>query len=119
LNHVARILEDSVRRTDIVGRHGGDEFLAVLVGVETPAKAQQIADSMIERINQPIDLGSGNFAHVSASIGIAMPTGPGDTAEVVLRRADSAMYVAKEQGRSQARIASCQAIPGANYVATV
>jgi len=119
LNHVARILEDSVRRTDIVGRHGGDEFLAVLVGVETPAKAQQIADSMIERINQPIDLGSGNFAHVSASIGIAMPTGPGDTAEVVLRRADSAMYAAKEQGRSQARIASCQAIPGANYVATV
>ncbi|MFL6605567.1 MAG: diguanylate cyclase domain-containing protein [Steroidobacteraceae bacterium] len=118
LSHVARILEDSVRRTDFVGRHGGDEFLAVLVGVETPAKAQQIADSMIERINQPIDLGSGNFAHVSASIGIALPSGPGDTAEVVLRRADSAMYEAKERGRSQARVASCQAVQGATSAAT-
>jgi diguanylate cyclase (GGDEF)-like protein/PAS domain S-box-containing protein len=118
LSHVARILEDSVRRTDIVGRHGGDEFLAVLVGVETLAKAQQIAASMIERINQPIDLGSGNFAHVSASIGIALPTGPADTAEMVLRRADSAMYEAKEKGRSQACVASCHTGQAATSVAT-
>jgi diguanylate cyclase (GGDEF)-like protein/PAS domain S-box-containing protein len=106
LCHVARILEDSVRRSDFVGRHGGDEFLAVLVGVETPAKAQQIADSMIERIKQPIDLGNGHRAHVSASIGIAIPAGSDDTADTVLRRADSAMYEAKEKGRSQASVAS-------------
>jgi diguanylate cyclase (GGDEF)-like protein/PAS domain S-box-containing protein len=108
LCHVARLLEDSVRRSDFVGRHGGDEFVAVLVGVETPGKAQQIADTMIERIRQPIDIGNGNYAHVSASIGIAMPTGPGDTPEVVLRRADSAMYEGKEKGRSQARFAPCR-----------
>jgi diguanylate cyclase (GGDEF)-like protein/PAS domain S-box-containing protein len=119
LTHVARILEDSVRRTDVVARHGGDEFLAVLVGVETPAKAQQIADSMIERVKQPIDLGSGNFAHVGASIGIALPIGPGDTAEMLLRRADSAMYEAKEQGRSQSRIASCQIVSRGTSAATV
>ena len=77
LCHVARVLEEAVRRSDLVGRHGGDEFLALLVGVETPAKAQQIADSMIERISQPIELGDGKYAHVSASIGIAIPSGPG------------------------------------------
>ena len=57
LCHFARVLEEGVRRSDFVGRHGGDEFLAVLVGVETPVKAQQIADSMIERISQPIAWG--------------------------------------------------------------
>jgi diguanylate cyclase (GGDEF)-like protein/PAS domain S-box-containing protein len=111
LCHVAQILEECVRRSDFVGRHGGDEFLAVLVGVETAAKAQQIADSMIERISQPIDLGEGKCARVSASIGIAMPTGPDDTADVVLRRADSAMYEGKEKGRSQARVATCPTVP--------
>jgi PAS domain S-box-containing protein len=91
LCHVARILEDSVRRSDIVGR-------------------QQIADSMIARMSQPIDLGNGSYAHVSASIGIAMPTGAGDKADDVLRRADSAMYEAKQSGRSQARFAPCPTI---------
>jgi diguanylate cyclase (GGDEF)-like protein/PAS domain S-box-containing protein len=118
LCHVARILEDSVRRSDVVGRHGGDEFLAVLVGVEIPAKAQQIADSMIERISQPIDLGNGNRAQVGASIGIAMPTHPGDTADTVLRRADSAMYEAKQSGRARARFAPSLAVPSPSPAAT-
>jgi diguanylate cyclase (GGDEF)-like protein/PAS domain S-box-containing protein len=111
LCHVARILEDAVRRSDFVGRHGGDEFLAVLVGVEAPAKAQQIADCMIERISQPIDLGDGSSAHVSASIGIAIPSASGETADAVLRRADAAMYEAKQNGRSQARFAPGPAVP--------
>jgi diguanylate cyclase (GGDEF)-like protein len=111
LCHVARVLEETVRRSDFVGRHGGDEFLAVLVGVETPAKAKQIADNMIERISQPIDLGEGRYAQVSASIGIAMPTGAGETAESVLRRADTAMYEAKRDGRSRAGFATCPTVP--------
>jgi diguanylate cyclase (GGDEF)-like protein/PAS domain S-box-containing protein len=111
LCHVARVLEETVRRSDFVGRHGGDEFVAVLVGVETPAKAKQIADNMIERISEPIDLGAGHYAQVSASIGIAMPTGPDETADSVLRRADAAMYEAKQDGRSQARFATCPIVP--------
>ena len=66
---------------------------------------------MIERISQPIDLGDGNCAHVSASIGIAIPTGPGETADAVLRRADAAMYEAKQNGRSQARFSTCPSVP--------
>jgi diguanylate cyclase (GGDEF)-like protein/PAS domain S-box-containing protein len=118
LCHVARALEEAIRRSDLVGRHGGDEFLAVLVGVETPAKAQQIADSMIERIRQPIDLGDGKCAHVGASIGIAIPTGPGETVDAVLRRADSAMNEAKQNGRSQARLATCPAVPALGSAVT-
>jgi diguanylate cyclase (GGDEF)-like protein/PAS domain S-box-containing protein len=118
LCHVARMLEDTVRRSDFVGRQGGDEFVAVLVGVETPAKAQQIADSMIAKISQPIDLGDGNSAHVSASIGIAIPTGPGDSADAVLRRADEAMYEAKQSGRAQARFATCPTVPVSSSAVT-
>ncbi len=111
LCHVARVLEEAVRRSDFVGRHGGDEFVAVLVGVEAHAKAQQIADGMIEKISQPIDLGDGNCVRVSASIGIAIPTGADDTADAVLHRADAAMYLAKQSGRSQARFAPSPALP--------
>jgi diguanylate cyclase (GGDEF)-like protein/PAS domain S-box-containing protein len=118
LCHVARVLEEAVRRSDLVGRHGGDEFLAVLVGVEAPAKAQQIADSMVEKINQPIDLGDGHCAHVTASIGIAIASGPGDTADTVLRRADAAMYEAKQNGRSQARFAPGPIVPVLSSVVT-
>jgi diguanylate cyclase (GGDEF)-like protein/PAS domain S-box-containing protein len=118
LCHVARILEDTVRRSDFVGRQGGDEFVAVLVGVETAAKAQQIADSMIAKISQPIDLGDGNSARVSASIGIAIPTGPGDSADAVLRRADEAMYEAKQSGRAQARFATCPTVPVSSSAVT-
>jgi diguanylate cyclase (GGDEF)-like protein/PAS domain S-box-containing protein len=118
LCHVARALEEAVRRSDFVGRHGGDEFLAALIGVETSAKAQQIADSIIERISQPIDLGGGKWAHVSASIGIAIPSGPGELADAVLRRADSAMYEAKQSGRSQARLAPCPTVPVLGSAAT-
>jgi diguanylate cyclase (GGDEF)-like protein/PAS domain S-box-containing protein len=118
LCQVARVLEDTVRRSDVVGRQGGDEFIAVLVGIEASAKALEIADNLIARINQPIDLGDGNWAQVSASIGIAFPSSPDDTPTTVLRRADAAMYEAKQRGRSQAYVAPCPTAPGSGSAAT-
>lgn len=105
LSHVARALEGSVRRSDLVSRPGGDEFIAILIGVESAAKAQSIADGMIAKISQPIDIGAGKFAHVSASIGIAFPA-DNETPEAALCRADAAMYAAKLAGRSRAYIAA-------------
>lgn len=105
LCQVARMLESTVRRSDFVGRVGGDEFMAALVGIDASAKAQQIAEGMIAAINQPIDIGAGNYARVSASIGIAFPSGNGETPEAVLSRADAAMYAAKQGGRSRACVA--------------
>ncbi len=119
LCQVARSLESSVRLSDFVGRYGGDEFVAVLVGVHDPAKAQQIANNMIAAIGQPIDIGAGNCAHVSASIGIAFPSEPGETPDAVMRRADAAMYEAKRMGRSRACLASLPASSQSNRVATV
>lgn len=110
LLHVARALQTSVRRSDFVGRQGGDEFIAILTGVEGAAKAHEIANTIIAKISEPIDIGGGRSAHVSASIGIAFPENVNEPSEAVLRRADAAMYAAKQAGRSRAHLAASPAV---------
>jgi diguanylate cyclase (GGDEF)-like protein/PAS domain S-box-containing protein len=102
LREVALVLVQCVRRTDIVGRTGGDEFVVLLPAIEGAHKAEEIAANIIAGLNKPIAVGDGKFAHVGASIGIAL-TGPvREPAAELLRRADVAMYAAKQAGRGRA-----------------
>jgi diguanylate cyclase (GGDEF)-like protein len=102
LREVANVLGQCVRRTDVVGRTGGDEFVVLLPGIEGPHKAEEIAANIIAGLGKPIALGDGQFAHIGASIGIAL-TGPvRQPAAELLRRADVAMYAAKQAGRGRA-----------------
>lgn len=103
LRRVAGILNDAVRGDDIVGRHGGDEFMVILVDVETPAVAREIAERMIAAIRRPIDIGHGKTAQISASIGVAFPSADDSVASLRLR-ADQAMYEAKRSGRARVRV---------------
>lgn len=82
----------------LVCRMGGDEFVALLVGVPT-AVAQTLARSVGSAIREPIDVGP-SALEISASVGIAGydQTTPLDTA---LAAADSAMYIAKREGKDQ------------------
>jgi diguanylate cyclase (GGDEF)-like protein len=109
LREAARVFERTVRRSDAVGRMGGDEFAVLLAGIESVAKAEEIANSIIAGISQPIDIGGGRHAQIGASVGIAF-AGPGpETPAALLRRADGAMYGAKQGGRGRA----CVAVPPA------
>jgi diguanylate cyclase (GGDEF)-like protein len=99
---VAHVLSQSVRRTDIVGRTGGDEFVVLLPGIEGPYKAEEIAQNIIDGVCKPIPLGEGRFAHVSASVGISLTGLAREPAAALLRRADVAMYAAKQAGRGRA-----------------
>ena len=102
LREVASVLAQCVRRTDIVGRSGGDEFVVLLPGIEGAYKAEEIAANIIAGLHKPIAVGEGKFAHVGASIGIAL-TGPTrEPAAELMRRADVAMYAAKQAGRGRA-----------------
>lgn len=95
---IADRLRLAVRPGDQVARLGGDEFAVVLPGPVTVTDAEMVADRLLRLISEPIWIGS-QTVYPTASIGIAIS----DTPEVadLLRRADTAMYRAKAQGRAQ------------------
>jgi diguanylate cyclase (GGDEF)-like protein/PAS domain S-box-containing protein len=102
LVHVAARLDRSLRHGDVAARFGGDEFVIVARDVPDVATAEGIARRIAVEIGEPLRLGEG-IVSPSASIGIA-PVPAGDRFEIIeaeelLRRADSAMYAAKQQGR--------------------
>jgi diguanylate cyclase (GGDEF)-like protein/PAS domain S-box-containing protein len=102
LREVASVLTQTVRRTDIVGRTGGDEFVVLLPGIEGPYKAEELAKNIIAGLGKPIAVGNGKFAHIGASIGISLTGLAREQPAALLRRADTAMYAAKQAGRGRA-----------------
>jgi len=99
LKEAARRLLACVRETDTVARHGGDEFTVVLTDVADSNAVTTVARKMIEALAQPFKL-QNDEARIGASVGIALSSANGDNPEVLLERADAAMYVAKEDGKN-------------------
>jgi diguanylate cyclase (GGDEF)-like protein/PAS domain S-box-containing protein len=98
LKQVARRLQDTVRAGDTVARMGGDEFVLLCPGGDSQAIAAR-AQLMLDQLEQPYHV-MGMALHVSSSMGIACYPEDGDTADVLVRNADAAMYLAKEKGRN-------------------
>jgi len=98
----ARRLADISRTADTVARLGGDEFVILYESLADIADAVHIARRILEMLDTPFDL-DGNEAFVSASVGIAFASHD-DTPDDLLRKADVAMYRAKEAGRSRYEI---------------
>ncbi len=103
LIETARRLAESLRQSDHAARIGGDEFIAVLEGVHSQQNAEDVAQKLIDRIEQPIVMEceeQGTVeAMISASIGIALYPDHGDDLERLIKRADAAMYRAKNKGK--------------------
>ncbi len=98
LQSMADRLRSCVRDSDTVARQGGDEFVLLLQGYRTEDLA-----GVVQRLHASIALpwrsGRREF-HVTSSIGVSVYPSDGDTADVLLRNADAAMYKAKENGRN-------------------
>ncbi|HEY5137479.1 MAG TPA: EAL domain-containing protein [Candidatus Nanopelagicales bacterium] len=94
LEVVARRLVGAVRPEDTVARLGGDEFAVLLPDIEHPNDAIEVAGRIKTALAEPFML-EGVLMDVDVSIGIALCPQHGDEAEVLMRRADVAMYVAK------------------------
>lgn len=92
---VANSLKSLVRGEDIVSRWGGDEFVCLLLEVKQEADVIHLAEKMINRIAEAREF-NGIVLSIRASIGIAIYPADGDTADVIFKNADTAMYKAKE-----------------------
>ena len=105
LRRIGERLRASVRESDTVARHGGDEFVLVLPMRESDPVALEgaitrLMHKLLESIAEPLELGEREL-RPTCSIGVSLHPQDGDTAERLLRNADAAMYRAKELGRNR------------------
>jgi len=106
LVRVAEILSRNTRKSDVVCRYGGDEFILVLPNC-APEDALLRAQSLRLLIGEtPFSFDEGNVGHVTISIGVAALPENGTTAAELLSAADRALYDAKQCGRNRV-MASC------------
>ncbi len=103
LVEVASRCHAALRSGDLLGRFGGDEFIAVLVGVD-PAHTVEVGQRLVNLINgEPVETQVGRVV-VTASVGAAVMQ-PGEPIDAAIRRADGALYRAKEAGRDRLSVA--------------
>ena len=104
LKDFAARLRAGVRATDTVARFGGDEFVILLEDVKERGQATRVAEKIVAEARQPL-LVEGREVTATASIGVAFGEGSA-VEEELLRRADAALYEAKNAGRDGYRVAA-------------
>jgi diguanylate cyclase (GGDEF)-like protein len=100
LKAVAERLRAMLRRSDVICRQGGDEFLVMLADLKDPAALPPLLEKMAAQIRSPIFV-EGKELSISVSMGVALYPDDGREFELLQRRADAAMYQAKESGRNR------------------
>ena len=103
LQLVASRIQGCLREIDTVSRLGGDEFVIVIPALSRDDKsndATAVALKLLETLSTHFHVLSHDL-HIGASIGISIYPNDGETAEILMRNADTAMYHAKERGRNQ------------------
>jgi diguanylate cyclase len=99
---VGRRLENLLREGDSVARLAGDEFTVLLTQIAHPHEAEVVAAKIVASLGQPFDV-AGLAISSGGSIGIALFPQDADTGDALVRRADLAMYAAKNEGKSTYR----------------
>jgi diguanylate cyclase (GGDEF)-like protein len=91
---VAKRLQTCVRGEDMISRWGGDEFICLLLNIEHESDVISLANKMIGKISQEYNF-DGTMVSICATIGIAICPMDGETAEVLFKKVDLAMYRSK------------------------
>ena len=107
LRAVASRLQTLVRGEDTVSRLGGDEFVILLRDVTGTENAAEIAEKILLALREPFRIHEQEL-FVTPSIGISVSPVHGDTAQMLITRADAAMYNAKQAGRNNCRMYSSE-----------
>lgn len=104
LIQVAGRFAGCTRASDTIARTGGDEFIIMLSEIERPTDAAKVADKLMEALRQPVCCGQHAFvAHASIGIALWMPGSP-DRGTELMKKADQAMYMAKQAGGNRYRL---------------
>jgi diguanylate cyclase (GGDEF)-like protein/PAS domain S-box-containing protein len=99
LNAVGLRLASCIRQNDTLARFGGDEFIMLLPGLSDTSAVKMVAEKILAIMAEPFCIDQRRF-DVSSSIGIALYPQDGEDTDLLLKRADVAMYVAKDMGRN-------------------
>lgn len=102
LRVLAGRLRECLRSGDSVCRQGGDEFLVLLVDIAGRDGIAAVAERIVQSLRDPVEL-AGEQIQVGCSIGISLYPDDGDDFELLVSRADQALYQAKHQGRNSYR----------------
>jgi len=109
LRQIAKRLQSVLRKHEVCGRLGGDEFCAVISITEGEEELELVALRLLESLQDPIVVPDGARFGASASIGIAVYPRDGRSAEEILTASDRAMYRAKAERRGTYALASARA----------
>jgi diguanylate cyclase (GGDEF)-like protein len=96
---VAQRLQDFVRGEDMVSRWGGDEFICILLNIKLEDEVINLAKKMVARIGEDCNF-DGTIVSIRATIGIALCPKDGETADILFKQVDRAMYRSKETNKS-------------------
>ncbi len=100
LTRITAVLRGSCREVDTLARQGGDEFILLLPDLNDIAEVEDIAACLLRNIRKPFYIGENEF-NATASIGISVYPCHGETPSLLLQNADTALYVAKHDGRNR------------------
>ena len=101
LYETARIIRETAREIDMVGRYGGEEFIAILPDTDEE-EAARFAERVRAQVGEHVYRDEANEIRMTVSSGVAsFPTSRVDDPEELLKRADEALYRAKESGRNR------------------
>jgi diguanylate cyclase (GGDEF)-like protein len=103
LREVANRMKSSLRKSDLVFRLGGDEFTVLVKDLNQEYEAGYIGEKLIKNLAVPYNLGEHKINYLTVSVGIVIFPKDGVDREILVKRADTAMYNAKNNGKNNFR----------------
>lgn len=100
LRKIAQLFATNIRKSDAVGRYGGEEFILIMPETKI-APGKDILERLRNRIEQTSFQGQRQEAYLTVSIGLAAYPEDGASSEALVQAADQALYAAKQSGRNQ------------------
>ena len=100
LQEVAERLLKTLRKSDVIARHGGDEFIVIIEELDNCSGVELIANKIVNCFQEPFHLENQDY-FLTTSVGVAVYPADGQTPDMLIKNADIAMYKAKENGKNQ------------------